>query len=151
MTFVSSRLRTSYVSDSPDADDDLCVFQSFKLNVDGHSALKESVMEEGKALLLVITSHQSGTFSLSPTHTHTSGYTLEHTHRWPYRSHNSVPFIINIWINRATFRGENSYECSPERETERDKDKETRRREGEIEEEKKKKRGRKKSRRAGSD
>ncbi|KAM8736217.1 A-kinase anchor protein 6 isoform 2-T3 [Acanthopagrus schlegelii] len=33
---------------------------SFKLNVDGHSALKESVMEEGKALLLVITSHQSG-------------------------------------------------------------------------------------------
>ncbi|XP_073339170.1 A-kinase anchor protein 6 [Pagrus major] len=33
---------------------------SFKLNVDGHSALKESIMEEGKALLLVITSHQSG-------------------------------------------------------------------------------------------
>lgn len=73
--------------------------------------------------------------SLFLPHTHTSGYTLEHTHRWPYRSHNSVPFIINIWINRATFRGENSYECSPERETERDKDKETRRREGEIEEE----------------
>ncbi|KAK2826798.1 hypothetical protein Q5P01_021012 [Channa striata] len=33
---------------------------SFKLNVDGHSALKESVMEEGRALLAVIPSHQSG-------------------------------------------------------------------------------------------
>ncbi|XP_028422097.1 A-kinase anchor protein 6 [Perca flavescens] len=33
---------------------------SFKLNVDAHSALKESVMEEGRALLTVITSHQSG-------------------------------------------------------------------------------------------
>uniref|UniRef100_A0A8D0CSF3 A kinase (PRKA) anchor protein 6 n=1 Tax=Sander lucioperca TaxID=283035 RepID=A0A8D0CSF3_SANLU len=33
---------------------------SFKLNVDVHSALKESVMEEGRALLTVITSHQSG-------------------------------------------------------------------------------------------
>ncbi|XP_049918156.1 A-kinase anchor protein 6 [Epinephelus moara] len=33
---------------------------SFKLNVDSHSALKESVMEEGRALLTVITSHQSG-------------------------------------------------------------------------------------------
>ncbi|XP_041668648.1 A-kinase anchor protein 6 isoform X2 [Cheilinus undulatus] len=33
---------------------------SFKLNVDSHSALKESIMEEGRALLAVITSHQSG-------------------------------------------------------------------------------------------
>ncbi|GLD47542.1 A-kinase anchor protein 6 [Lates japonicus] len=33
---------------------------SFKLNVDSHSALKESIMEEGKALLTIITSHQSG-------------------------------------------------------------------------------------------
>ncbi|KAM9340921.1 A-kinase anchor protein 6 [Symphorus nematophorus] len=33
---------------------------SFKLNVDSHSALKESIMEEGRALLSVITSHQSG-------------------------------------------------------------------------------------------
>ncbi|XP_044023569.1 A-kinase anchor protein 6 [Siniperca chuatsi] len=33
---------------------------SFKLNVDSHSALKESVMEEGRALLSIITSHQSG-------------------------------------------------------------------------------------------
>ncbi|XP_074517322.1 A-kinase anchor protein 6 [Sebastes fasciatus] len=33
---------------------------SFKLNVDSHSALKESIMEEGRALLTVITSHQSG-------------------------------------------------------------------------------------------
>ncbi|XP_034715065.1 A-kinase anchor protein 6 [Etheostoma cragini] len=33
---------------------------SFKLNVDVHSALKESVMEEGRALLTVIPSHQSG-------------------------------------------------------------------------------------------
>ncbi|XP_034418666.1 A-kinase anchor protein 6 [Cyclopterus lumpus] len=33
---------------------------SFKLNVDGHGALKESVMEEGRALLIIITSHQSG-------------------------------------------------------------------------------------------
>uniref|UniRef100_A0A3Q3IVH3 A kinase (PRKA) anchor protein 6 n=1 Tax=Monopterus albus TaxID=43700 RepID=A0A3Q3IVH3_MONAL len=35
---------------------------SFKLNVDSHSALKESIMEEGRALLTVITCHQSGTF-----------------------------------------------------------------------------------------
>ncbi|XP_040915868.1 A-kinase anchor protein 6 [Toxotes jaculatrix] len=33
---------------------------SFKLNVDSHSALKESIMEEGRSLLTVITSHQSG-------------------------------------------------------------------------------------------
>uniref|UniRef100_A0A3B4U7J0 A kinase (PRKA) anchor protein 6 n=1 Tax=Seriola dumerili TaxID=41447 RepID=A0A3B4U7J0_SERDU len=33
---------------------------SFKLNVDSHGALKESIMEEGRALLAVITSHQSG-------------------------------------------------------------------------------------------
>ncbi|XP_039993373.1 A-kinase anchor protein 6 [Xiphias gladius] len=33
---------------------------SFKLNVDSHSALKESIMEEGRALLTVITAHQSG-------------------------------------------------------------------------------------------
>ncbi|XP_070834878.1 A-kinase anchor protein 6 isoform X2 [Chaetodon trifascialis] len=33
---------------------------SFKLNVDGRSALKESIMEEGRALLSVITFHQSG-------------------------------------------------------------------------------------------
>nr|XP_020467224.1 A-kinase anchor protein 6-like [Monopterus albus] len=33
---------------------------SFKLNVDSHSALKESIMEEGRALLTVITCHQSG-------------------------------------------------------------------------------------------
>ncbi|XP_069392358.1 A-kinase anchor protein 6 isoform X2 [Paralichthys olivaceus] len=33
---------------------------SFKLNVDGHSVLKENVLEEGRALLAVITSHQSG-------------------------------------------------------------------------------------------
>ncbi|XP_071354946.1 A-kinase anchor protein 6 isoform X2 [Trachinotus anak] len=33
---------------------------SFKLNVDSHSALKESIMEEGRALLAVISSHQSG-------------------------------------------------------------------------------------------
>ncbi|CAJ1074839.1 A-kinase anchor protein 6 isoform X1 [Xyrichtys novacula] len=33
---------------------------SFKLNVDSRSALKESIMEEGRALLTVITSHQSG-------------------------------------------------------------------------------------------
>ncbi|XP_031696767.1 A-kinase anchor protein 6-like [Anarrhichthys ocellatus] len=45
---------------SSGADEDLCVFQSFKLNVDSHSALKESVMEEGRALLTVITSSQSG-------------------------------------------------------------------------------------------
>ncbi|XP_044229836.1 A-kinase anchor protein 6 isoform X2 [Thunnus albacares] len=32
---------------------------SFKLNVDGHSALKENIMEEGRVLLTVITSHQS--------------------------------------------------------------------------------------------
>ncbi|XP_029900698.1 A-kinase anchor protein 6 [Myripristis murdjan] len=32
---------------------------SFKLNVDSHSALKESVLEEGRALLSVITSHKS--------------------------------------------------------------------------------------------
>ncbi|XP_067334928.1 A-kinase anchor protein 6 isoform X2 [Channa argus] len=33
---------------------------SFKLNVDSRSALKESIMEEGRALLTIITSHQSG-------------------------------------------------------------------------------------------
>ncbi|XP_070776661.1 A-kinase anchor protein 6 [Enoplosus armatus] len=33
---------------------------SFKLNVDSRSALKDSIMEEGRALLSVITSHQSG-------------------------------------------------------------------------------------------
>nr|XP_046268848.1 A-kinase anchor protein 6 isoform X2 [Scatophagus argus] len=33
---------------------------SFKLNVDSHSTLKESILEEGRALLCVITSHQSG-------------------------------------------------------------------------------------------
>uniref|UniRef100_A0A3Q3WXX9 Uncharacterized protein n=1 Tax=Mola mola TaxID=94237 RepID=A0A3Q3WXX9_MOLML len=33
---------------------------SFKLNVDSHGALKESIMEEGRALLPVITSHRSG-------------------------------------------------------------------------------------------
>ncbi|KAM9354796.1 A-kinase anchor protein 6 [Pholidichthys leucotaenia] len=33
---------------------------SFKLNVDSHGTLKESIMEEGKTLLTVITSHQSG-------------------------------------------------------------------------------------------
>ncbi|XP_070699065.1 A-kinase anchor protein 6 [Pempheris klunzingeri] len=33
---------------------------SFKLNVDSRSTLKESIMEEGRALLSVITSHQSG-------------------------------------------------------------------------------------------
>ncbi|XP_058470763.1 A-kinase anchor protein 6 isoform X2 [Solea solea] len=33
---------------------------SFKLNVDGHSALKENIVEEGRALLTVITCHQSG-------------------------------------------------------------------------------------------
>ncbi|XP_029973400.1 LOW QUALITY PROTEIN: A-kinase anchor protein 6 [Salarias fasciatus] len=33
---------------------------TFKLNVDSRSALKESIMEEGKALLSVITCHQSG-------------------------------------------------------------------------------------------
>ncbi|KAI3367782.1 hypothetical protein L3Q82_026215 [Scortum barcoo] len=32
---------------------------TFKLNVDSHVALKESIMEEGRALLSVITSHQS--------------------------------------------------------------------------------------------
>uniref|UniRef100_UPI0037E78154 A-kinase anchor protein 6 n=1 Tax=Semicossyphus pulcher TaxID=241346 RepID=UPI0037E78154 len=32
---------------------------SFKLNVDSHSALKESIMEEGRSLLTVIASHQS--------------------------------------------------------------------------------------------
>uniref|UniRef100_A0A3Q3KSQ9 A kinase (PRKA) anchor protein 6 n=1 Tax=Mastacembelus armatus TaxID=205130 RepID=A0A3Q3KSQ9_9TELE len=32
---------------------------SFKLNVDSHGALKETVMEEGRALLAVIASHQS--------------------------------------------------------------------------------------------
>uniref|UniRef100_A0A665XA87 A kinase (PRKA) anchor protein 6 n=1 Tax=Echeneis naucrates TaxID=173247 RepID=A0A665XA87_ECHNA len=31
----------------------------FKLNVDSHSALKENIMEEGRALLTIITSHQS--------------------------------------------------------------------------------------------
>uniref|UniRef100_A0A3Q4I7F0 A-kinase anchor protein 6-like n=1 Tax=Neolamprologus brichardi TaxID=32507 RepID=A0A3Q4I7F0_NEOBR len=33
---------------------------SFKLNVDSRAALKESIMEEGKALLTIITFHQSG-------------------------------------------------------------------------------------------
>ncbi|XP_030574968.1 A-kinase anchor protein 6 [Archocentrus centrarchus] len=33
---------------------------SFKLNVDSHTALKESIMEEGKALLSIITFQQSG-------------------------------------------------------------------------------------------
>ncbi|XP_051239706.1 A-kinase anchor protein 6 isoform X2 [Dicentrarchus labrax] len=33
---------------------------SFKLNVDSRSALKETIMEEGRALLTIITSHQSG-------------------------------------------------------------------------------------------
>ncbi|XP_076022142.1 A-kinase anchor protein 6 [Genypterus blacodes] len=33
---------------------------SFKLNVDSHSALKESVLEEGRVLLTVINSHKSG-------------------------------------------------------------------------------------------
>uniref|UniRef100_A0A8D3B9B2 A kinase (PRKA) anchor protein 6 n=1 Tax=Scophthalmus maximus TaxID=52904 RepID=A0A8D3B9B2_SCOMX len=33
---------------------------SFKMNVDAHTSLKENVMEEGGALLAVITAHQSG-------------------------------------------------------------------------------------------
>ncbi|CAB1435109.1 unnamed protein product [Pleuronectes platessa] len=33
---------------------------SFKMDVESHSVLKESVVEEGRALLAVITSHQSG-------------------------------------------------------------------------------------------
>ncbi|XP_074548289.1 A-kinase anchor protein 6 [Halichoeres trimaculatus] len=33
---------------------------SFKLNVDSHSALKDGIMEEGRALLSIIPSHQSG-------------------------------------------------------------------------------------------
>ncbi|XP_069008920.1 A-kinase anchor protein 6 [Embiotoca jacksoni] len=33
---------------------------SFKLNVDSHGTLKESVMEEGRALIAIITAHQSG-------------------------------------------------------------------------------------------
>ncbi|KAM6912835.1 A-kinase anchor protein 6 [Xenentodon cancila] len=33
---------------------------SFKLSVESHSTLKESIMEEGKALFSIITSHQSG-------------------------------------------------------------------------------------------
>ncbi|KAI4889198.1 hypothetical protein NFI96_012964 [Prochilodus magdalenae] len=38
----------------------LCYSESFKLNVDSHSALKDSVLEEGRQLLELITSHKSG-------------------------------------------------------------------------------------------
>lgn len=57
----------------------LCV-QSFKLNVDSHCALKDSLLEEGRQLLELITCHKSGSAPASHT------------------------FIINVYINILTFR-----------------------------------------------
>lgn len=72
-------------------------------------------MEEGRALLPVITSHQSGILH-THTHTHIAG------------GHNratTLPFIINIWIKRVTFREERTHMNVAERkERERDGDNE---------------------------
>lgn len=57
----------------------VCV-QSFKLNVDSHCTLKDSLLEEGRQLLELITCHKSGSAPASCT------------------------FIINVYINILTFR-----------------------------------------------
>lgn len=107
---TSSPVSVSFFCSSDEHTDDfwvhvcLCVLQSFKLSVDGHSALKLSIMEEGRALLGVLTSHHSGMFTHTPRHTQVLIMDPQPT-----------PFIINIWINRVTFRKESSYKCSQKR------------------------------------
>lgn len=89
-------------------------------------------MEEGKALLTIITFHHSGIFlhvfiffHISNMHTHTiTGYTLKHTHTG---GHNGAPTLFHsLLIFGLT---ERPSERRPhmnvaERETGRDKDKE---------------------------
>lgn len=113
---LSEDLSSKLIEGHLDTDDDLCVFQSFKLNVDSHSALKESIMEEGRALLSVITSHQSGIFSCSfipPTHSHT--HTGGHN-RAPTLFHSLLISGLTEWPSERR-----THMNVAERKTERDK------------------------------